>query len=309
MNKQKVLVVVAGPTAVGKTELSLAIAQHFNTGIISADSRQCYKEMSIGTAKPSAAELALVPHYFVNSHSAQTALSAGDFERLSLGYLEEIFNDNSVAVLCGGTGLYVSALSEGIDEMPKVDKALAQSLQEKYEQHGLSWLQAQVAEKDPEFYAQNDRQNPARLLRALSFFESQGVSILNYRSGAKKERPFKIIKIGLELPRALLYERINARVDQMMESGLLEEVAQLYPLRMLKNLQTVGYSEFYEFGHWPLTENELANAVEKVKQHSRNYAKRQLTWFKKDEAFAWFSPADVQVILRYIHQQLLSACG
>ncbi|RQO30661.1 tRNA (adenosine(37)-N6)-dimethylallyltransferase MiaA [Taibaiella sp. KBW10] len=303
MKAAKTLIVIAGPTAVGKTALSIAVAQHFKTAIISADSRQCYQEMTIGTAKPSPEELLAVPHYFINSHSIEEALNAGTYEREALAYCEAIFSLQDVAVLCGGTGLYIKALCEGIDEMPAVDKAIEQQIQKSYEEQGLAWLQEAIAAKDPAFFAQAEQQNHSRLIRALAFMETNGVSIMNYRSGVVKKRPFKIIKIALDLPRETLYERIDRRVDIMMEQGLMAEITALYPYRELKNLQTVGYKEFYEMGEWPLSEARIADALVKVKQHSRNYAKRQLTWFRKDPEFKWFRPDDLIAILDYIQQE------
>lgn len=301
---RKTLIVIAGPTAVGKTALSIAVAQQYHTAIISADSRQCYTEMSIGTAKPAPDELAAVPHYFINSHSIHEEVNAGMYEQLALGYCAEIFAQQDVAVVCGGTGLYLKALCEGIDEMPSVDRSIEKAIQSEFEEKGLEWLQQRMQEKDPAFYAQAEQQNHSRLIRALAFIESTGTSILQYRSNTAKKRPFNIIKIALDLPREVLYERINRRVDMMMEQGLMNEIEALYPYRHLKNLQTVGYQEFYEQGAWPLTEVALANAVDKVKQHSRNYAKRQLTWFRKDKGYSWFAPEETQQVLDYIRQSL-----
>lgn len=295
------LIVIAGPTAVGKTAVAIQVAQHFDTDIISADSRQCYREMSIGTAKPDAGELARVPHYFIDSHSITEALNAADYERLALDYAAGILRQHDTAVVCGGTGLYIKALCEGIDEMPESDRAIEQTLQAEADERGISWLQEQVQREDPEFYTAAEQQNPARLIRALAFKRTTGQSIMQYRSGRIKERPFRIIKIALELPRELLYERINQRVDQMVDAGLLDEVRGLYPQRQLKNLQTVGYSELFD---WLDGHISLEKGIELVKQHSRNYAKRQLTWFRKDKDYQWFAPSDTAGIIRYIEQQL-----
>lgn len=285
--------VIAGPTAVGKTAIAIQLAQRLGTSIISADSRQCYREMTIGTAKPTEEELAQVHHYFINSHSVTEHLSTADFEQLALGYLQDIFKTNTSAVICGGTGLYIKSLCEGIDEMPDVDETIEREVNEQYLQHGIEWLQAAIQREDPEFYRQGEIQNPVRMIRALSFMRSNGKSILNYRTGTKAERPFNIIKIALDLPREVLYKRINHRVDIMMEQGLLDEVQRLYPQRHLKNLQTVGYSELFDYmdGKYSLEE-----AVDKIKQHSRNYAKRQLTWFRKDKDFHWLEADDAHVI-------------
>ncbi len=301
---QKTVIIIAGPTAIGKTALSIRLAQYFNTAVVSADSRQCYQEMNIGTAKPDATELAAVPHYFINSHSIHQSINAADYESLALDYLNNIFKDKDIAVLCGGTGLYIKALCEGIDEMPKVDKQIEEQIKNAFAANGIEWLQAQLKEKDPVFYEQAEQQNPVRLIRALAFFETNGQSITNFKKGIAKPRDFKVIKIALDMPRANLYERINNRVDVMMEQGLLKEVTELYPYRNLKNLQTVGYAEFYEVANFPLSENELKNAIDKVKQHTRNYAKRQLTWFRKDKDFTWFVPDDFEVVLQYVNSKM-----
>ncbi|MFA6057043.1 MAG: tRNA (adenosine(37)-N6)-dimethylallyltransferase MiaA [Taibaiella sp.] len=294
---QKQLIVIAGPTAVGKTAVAIQVAKHFGTSIISADSRQCYREMSIGTAKPSPAELAAVPHYFINSHSITEDLNAGDYEQLALGYCAEIFKDKNVDVVCGGTGLYIKALCEGIDDMPKTDRNIEKELQRGFDEHGLAWLQNLVQQEDPEFYNIAEQQNPARLMRALAFKRTTGHSIVDFRSGTAKQRPFSIIKIALDLPRAELYERINLRVDQMMQEGLWEEAVGLYPQRNLKNLQTVGYTEIFECLNGNISKEK---SIELIKQHSRNYAKRQLTWFRKDEQYQWFQPMDIGGIIQYL---------
>jgi tRNA dimethylallyltransferase len=289
--------VIAGPTAVGKTAIAIELARRLGTSIISADSRQCYREMTIGTAKPTEGELAQAHHYFINSHSVTEHLTTADFERLALSYLEDIFKTSDKAVVCGGTGLYIKSLCEGIDEMPDVDVAIEREVNEQYQQHGIEWLQSAIQQEDPEFYQQGEIQNPVRMIRALSFVRSTGNSILNYRTGAKMVRPFNIIKIALELPREVLYERINRRVDIMMEQGLLEEVKQLYPQRHLKNLQTVGYSELFDYIDGKYT---LDEAIDKIKQHTRNYAKRQLTWFRKDKEFHWLEAGKDNIIDRIL---------
>ncbi len=295
---KKQLIVIAGPTAVGKTDVAIQVAQHFDTEIISADSRQCYKEMSIGTAKPSAAELAMVKHYFIDSHSITEELNAADYEQLALGYCEEIFREKDIAVVCGGTGLYIKALCEGIDEMPKTDRNIELELQKGFEQHGIGWLQEIAKKEDPEFFAGTaEQQNPVRLIRALAFKRTTGQSIIHYRSGTRKERPFGIIKIALELPREILYTRINERVDKMMAEGLWEEASALYPYRQLKNLQTVGYSEIFDCLDGSITKEE---SIALIKQHTRNYAKRQLTWFRNSGGYRWFEPGEVKEMVDYV---------
>ncbi|MFT4061729.1 MAG: tRNA (adenosine(37)-N6)-dimethylallyltransferase MiaA [Edaphocola sp.] len=296
MNKKK-LVVVAGPTASGKTNAAIQIARHFGTEIISADSRQCYRQMSIGTAKPTEAELAAVPHHFINSHDINEELNAAGYEQLALGYAAHIFSRNNYAVVCGGTGLYIKALCEGIDEMPDTDRNVERALQQEYAEKGMDWLVRATAREDPAFFAVAERQNPVRLMRALAFKRTTGTSITQYRSGLPKKRPFDIIKIALELPREILYERINLRVDQMVAAGLWEEAEELYPLRKMKNLQTVGYSEIFDSIEG---KTDSGQAIALIKQHTRNYAKRQVTWFKKDKGFRWFAPQDIDGMVRYI---------
>lgn len=289
----KTLYIIAGPTAVGKTAIAIALAKRLRTEIISADSRQCYQGMAIGTAQPTAEELREVKHYFINEFPVTRSLTAADYEQLALGHLDEIFKTHDTAVVCGGTGLYIKALTEGMDEMPAIDKIVAAEVNNTYEQKGVEWLQQTIATEDPEFYASGEVQNPARLLRALIFKRSAGESILNYRSGKTKVRPFKIIKVGIELPREVLYQRINHRVDVMVEQGLLEEVKALLPQKDLKNLQTVGYTEVFDYLDGSYTLNE---AIDKIKQHTRNYAKRQMTWFRKDKEMHWLQANDKDII-------------
>ncbi len=289
----KTIYVIAGPTAVGKTAIAIELAKRLGTSIISADSRQCYKGMTIGTAKPSPEELQSVKHYFIDEFPVTVSLSAADYERLALGYLDEIFEGSNTAVICGGTGLYIKSLTDGIDEMPKVNEDIQEEVNKGYKEHGIEWLQEAIMNEDPWFFQAGEKDNPVRLIRALVFRRSTGESIMSYRSGEKKERNFQTIKVGLELPREELYDRINRRVDSMMENGLLEEVKALYPYKELKNLQTVGYSELFDHLDGICS---LQEAIDKIKQHSRNYAKRQMTWFKKDEGIQWFSPKDEGLI-------------
>ncbi len=294
----KKIILIQGPTAVGKTAIAVAVAQQLQTAVLSADSRQCYKEMSIGTAKPTVQDQGGVKHYFVDAFPVVDALTVADYERLALGYLDEIFLNHDVAVVCGGTGLYIKALCEGIDPMPQVDDAIVKDVNGGYAAHGIAWLQAAVQAEDPTFYVQGEVENPARLMRALVFVRSTGKSITLFQTKTIKTRPFEIIKVGLELPRDILYSRINMRVDMMMSQGLEAEVRSLYSQKALKNLQTVGYSELFSYFDGDCT---LDYAVDKIKQNSRNYAKRQLTWFKKDTATTWFSAADSHVV-----EQILS---
>jgi tRNA dimethylallyltransferase len=291
-NKVNTVIVVAGPTAVGKTSFAIALAQHFKTEVISADSRQCYKEMKIGVARPTEEELAAVKHYFIASHSVDEDLNAGSFEKYALAAADEIFQKNKVAVMVGGTGLYIKAFCEGIDPMPIVPDEIRKQVTEGYAQKGLIWLQKELQQKDPAFWEVAEQQNPQRLMRALEVLYATGQSIMVYRTAKKTERPFNIIKVGLELPKEELHERINLRVDQMMQEGLLEEVRSLIPYRSHNSLQTVGYKELFEHIDGKAT---LEEAVANVKTNTRHYAKRQMTWFKKDRDFEWFAPDPTQV--------------
>ncbi|RYE23900.1 MAG: tRNA (adenosine(37)-N6)-dimethylallyltransferase MiaA [Sphingobacteriales bacterium] len=287
--------VIAGPTAVGKTGVAIKLARHLNTSILSADSRQCYKGMAIGTAQPSVAQQQEVKHYFINEFPVTDALTAADFESLSLQYLDEVFATNNTAVVVGGTGLYIKALCDGLDDMPDISEQVATEVNEHYRLQGLHWLQDAVHFEDPEFYAQAEVHNPARLLRALIFKRSTGESIIHFRTGAKKHRPFNIVKIGLELPREVLYEQINQRVEGMMQDGLVDEVKALVPYRHLKNLQTVGYTEVFEYLDG---DDMLEEAITKIKQHTRNYAKRQMTWFKRDKEMTWLQADDEDIVAK-----------
>lgn len=291
-SNQPTLIVIAGPTAVGKTSVAIDLAKYLGTEILSADSRQCYKGMRIGTAQPNADERAQVVHHFVDCYAPEKELSAADFEREALSILNTIFINQKSAIVCGGTGLYIKALCEGLDDMPSVDSLIQTTINEEYAQQGIEWLRNRLRTTDPVFFAQGETENPARMLRALIFRLSTGKSITEFRTGIKKPRPFRIIKIGLELPREILYERINTRVEQMIKEGLVEEVQQFLPLRNCKNLNTVGYSEIFDFLDHTTS---LEAAIEKIKQHSRNYAKRQLTWFKKDLDFHWFAADEVNL--------------
>ena len=279
------VIVITGPTASGKTSLALALAQKYKTAIVSVDSRQCYKELNIGVAKPTNEELSTVHHYFINSHSIHTVVDAVVFEKYALAAVEEIFLNNNVAIVCGGTGLYLNVFCEGIDDIPKTPPELRAEIIASYQTEGIEYLQAVLLENDPEFLTHsNELNNPARLMRALEVKLSTGKSILSFQEGVKKQRNFDIIKFGIDLPREILYEKINNRVDQMMEDGLLEEVMMLLQYKQLPALQTVGYSELFDFIEGNV---DLNFAIEKIKQHTRNYAKRQITWFKKDQAIQW----------------------
>ena len=283
--QQPTVIVIVGPTAVGKTAFAIELANHFNSAIISADSRQCYQELSIGVAKPTTTELAAAKHYFIGSHSINEEVNAGVFEKYALDAAAQIFKTNTVAVMVGGTGLYIKSFCEGIDAMPSIDPALRNSIIEDYEKNGLAWLQQEVQKNDPVYWNQTAEQNnPQRLMRALEMVLTTGKSITHFQSAQKVTRPFNILKIGLSMPREILNERINSRVDAMMQDGLLEEVKALFPMAHLNALQTVGYQEIFAHLRGEIT---LEDAVVQIKQHTRQYAKRQMTWFKKDAAVNW----------------------
>ena len=296
----KTCIVIVGPTAVGKTSLAVQTALHFKTEIISADSRQCFKELNIGVAKPSAEELAQVRHHFISSHSIKDEMNTGVFEQYALNKANDIFKEHDVAVVVGGTGLYVKTFCQGIDEVPVVDEKIRKKINAEFEWEGLEWLQKEVEKNDPLYYTQGEIKNPHRLLRALEVKLSTGKSIIEFRTQQKKPRPFNIIKIGLEIPKEQLHKNINSRVDVMMKAGLLDEVKKLVPHKKLNALQTVGYREL--FGHL-IGDLSLEDAVEVIKINTRQYAKRQMTWFKKDEEVIWCEP-DFEKVMKVIGTQI-----
>jgi tRNA dimethylallyltransferase len=272
---------------VGKTAAAIRLAEQLRTQIISADSRQCYRELNLGVAKPSAAELNAVHHYFIDSHSIRDEVNAAVFEQLALRWTADIFRDAPAAVMVGGTGLYIKAFTDGLDDIPLVDPTLRERLRQQYEQDGMAWLQQEVRQLDPAFFAEGEQLNPHRLLRALEVRLSTGRSILSFRSQTPQQRPFLIHKIGLELPKEELHRRIHDRVDVMMQNGLLEEVKSLLPWRAHKALQTVGYKELFDYLDGACS---LDEAVANIKTNTRHYAKRQLTWFRKDPSIQWTDP-------------------
>ena len=279
------VIVIVGPTAVGKTAFAIGLAQHFNTQIISADSRQCYNELNIGVAKPAAAELAAVKHHFISSHSITQDVNAGVFEKYALNAAASIFKTNATAVMVGGTGLYIKSFCEGIDVMPAIDPTIRNRMITDYEINGLEWLQKEVATKDPIYWeSTHEKNNPQRLMRALEIVLATGKSITGFQTEQKVTRPFNILKIGLSMPREILNGRINNRVDAMMQDGLLEEVKGLLPMAHVNALQTVGYQEIFEHLRGEIS---LQDAVTMIKQHTRQYAKRQMTWFTKDATVNW----------------------
>lgn len=301
----KTCIIITGPTAVGKTSLAIEVASHFSTKIISADSRQCYKELSIGVAKPSPEELEAVHHYFINTHTIEDDLNAADYEKYALNASGQVFSENDFVIMTGGTGLYIKAFCEGLDAIPETDLAIRKEITKNYEKHGLAFLQEEIKKEDPVFYETGEIQNPQRMIRALEVKLSTGNSITTYQSNQKKKRDFNIIKIGLELSRESLYERINERVDKMIAKGLVEEVNELTPYKDLNALQTVGYTEIFD--HFA-KRSSLPRAIELIKQNTRHYAKRQMTWFKKDKEIQWCPPVKDDV-MKIIQKELDKACA
>jgi tRNA dimethylallyltransferase len=290
MIKEKTCIIICGPTASGKTDAAIKVAQYFNTEIISADSRQCFKELNIGVAKPSQEELNSVPHHFIHTHSVHDNFTAADYEKYALAEIKKIFTTRDIAVMVGGTGLYIKSFCDGLDDIAAIDEKIKKEIVFQYNEHGIVWLQAKIKEEDPLYFKKGEIQNPQRLVRALEVVRNSGKSILEQQTKIKKQRDFNIIKIGIDLPRGFLYERINNRVDFMMEQGLEAEARSLFPLKNLNALQTVGYRELFDY-----FENKISKerAIELIKQNTRHYAKRQLTWFKKDEAVQWRQPEEI----------------
>ncbi len=276
--KNKTCIIITGPTAIGKTSYAIKLAQQYNTQIISADSRQCYKELNIGVAKPSVDQLDLVYHYFVNSHSICDEVNAKVFEQYALDAVDKIFEINEVAVMAGGTGLYIKAFCEGLDDVPRVSEIIRNKIIDSYSIHGLEWLRDKIKKHDSLYFSLGEMENPQRMMRALEVKLSTGQSIIELQSGKKVERDFEIKKINLEIPRQELYKRINHRVDEMMDEGLLKEVENLFPFRHLNALQSVGYRELFDYMEGKMS---LKKATEEIKKNTRHFAKRQITWFKK----------------------------
>ena len=300
---QKIVIIVCGPTAVGKTSAAILLAKHFHSEIISADSRQCFKELKIGVARPSEKELQEIPHHFIDSHSINEDINAAFFEQYALRKVNELFQKHDIVIMVGGTGLYIKAFCEGLDEMPEVDHSVRSKISKDYEAKGLSWLQEQIKTKDPAFFSVGEIQNPQRMMRALEVIESTGSSILDFRINKKAKRDFNIIKIGLELPKEELHQNINTRVDKMIIDGLVEEVSSLKGYRDVNALQTVGYSEMFEHLDGKIS---LDAAIEEIKKNTRQYAKRQLTWFKKDKKINWINAKQTQQVI-VVAQKLVDA--
>lgn len=296
-SKRGTLVVVVGPTGSGKSALAVKLATHLNAPIISTDSRQVFRGMPIGTAQPTADEQAAAKHYFIADREVEDDFNCGKYELEALALLDELFAESEYVVAVGGSGLYVQALCEGMDALPDADPALRENLKQRLESEGLDSLVAELRRLDAKYAEEVDVCNPARVMRALEVCLATGRPYSEQRKGVTAERPFHIIKIGTDMPRDVLYDRINRRVDMMVEEGLEAEARSMYPKRHLNALQTVGYRELFEYFDGNCTFEE---AVELVKRNSRRYAKRQLTWFRRDENTAWFHPNDLEAILEYI---------
>lgn len=294
---EKTLIVITGPTAVGKTALCLDVAKHFHIPIINADSRQIFRELKIGTAPPTEAQMQQVHHDFVGMLGLDDYYSASLFEQQVLELLGRQFLTSDYALMAGGSMMYIDAVCDGIDDIPTIDDQTRTMMKQRLADEGLEALCEELRRLDPEYYEIVDRQNPRRVVHALEICLMTGKTYTSFRKREKRQRPFGIIKIGLNRPREELYDRINRRVDQMMADGLLEEAKALYPRRHLNALNTVGYKELFDYidGRWPLEE-----AVERIKGNTRRYARKQLTWFKKDESIRWFHPDETETIIKYI---------
>jgi tRNA dimethylallyltransferase len=295
------LIVILGATGVGKTNISLRLAELLNAPIVSSDSRQLYRELKIGTAAPTAAELSCAPHYFIGTHSIHDYYNAGEYELDVMKLLDQLFIKYDSALLVGGSMMYVDAVCFGIDTLPNVDEKTRNFWKKEYKEKGLEYIQEKLKETDPKHFEKVDKNNYKRVLHALEICSIAEKPYSDLLTGRKKERPFNLLKIGLERPREELYARIDARVDQMIEDGLIEEAGKYYSYRHLNTLNTVGYKELYEYMDGVIT---LDEAVDKIKRDSRRYAKRQISWFKKDESVHWFHPDNEEEIIQYIKENL-----
>ena len=296
---KKTLIVITGPTAIGKTALCLEIARHFDIPIINADSRQIFRDLKIGTARPTEKQMQEVRHYFVGMLGLEDYYSASLFEQQVLELLDKLFLTKDIALMAGGSMMYIDAVCNGIDDIPTIDEETRSTMKRRLAEEGLERLCEELQRLDPEYYEIVDHQNPRRVVHALEICVMTGKTYTSFRKREQRERPFKIVKIGLNRPREELYERINQRVDQMMADGLLAEAQALYPRRDQNALNTVGYKELFDYldGRWPLEE-----AVERIKGNTRRYARKQLTWYKKDEQIHWFHPEETDKIIDFISQ-------
>ena len=298
----KYLIVIGGPTASGKTDIAIRLAKFFQTEIISADSRQFYREMNIGTAKPTDEELAEVPHHFINNLSIRYDYSVGDYEKDVMEKLNELFQEKNIVVMVGGSGLFIKSVCEGLDDFPEIPDKIKEELEEDYKMFGIGFLQNELRESDPDYFYEVDLHNPRRLMRALLVCRTSGQPYSSFKTKEKAERPFEPIYVMLNWDREELYERINERVDKMMEAGLLEEAKKLHPQKDLNALQTVGYQELFDHFEGNST---LEEAVEMIKQNSRRYAKRQTTWFKKNTQYSRFHPNEIKDIAEFVKVKMM----
>lgn len=297
----KNLIVITGPTGVGKTELCLRLADFFNVPIINADSRQIFAEIPIGTAAPTQEQQNRVKHYFVGNHTLTDYYSASLYEQDVINILERLYVNNDIAILSGGSMMYIDAVCSGIDDIPTIDEATRETMKRRLQEEGLPALVEELRILDPEHWAIVDRNNPRRVVHALEICHMTGKTYTSFRTNIKKKRPFNIIKIGLNLPREELYERINKRVIMMMEAGFIDEAKRVYHLKGLNSLNTVGYKELFEYFDNNIT---LDEAIFKIQSNTRKYARKQLTWYKKDKNMKWFSPSNIEEILKYIQSNI-----
>ena len=297
----KHLIVIVGPTGSGKSDLAIEIAERYGAPIISTDSRQFYRGIPIGTAQPDAEQLQRVEHHFIASHDLKQEFNCGAYETEALAKLEELYHKHDIIVAVGGSGLYIKALCEGMDSLPEAEPELREELARRLRSEGLESLCADLRQRDPAYYEEVDRNNPARVLRALEVCISTGLPYSSMRTGEKRQRPFNIIKLGIDMERERLYERINRRVDVMMQMGLEQEARAVYHLRTLNSLQTVGYREMFDYFDGTISRDE---AIELIKRNSRRYAKRQMTWFRRDEEIKWVDTANKQIIEEYLDSKI-----
>ena len=301
MTSTKTLIVVVGATGSGKTDISLRLATHFAAPIISTDSRQFYRGIPIGTAQPTAEQLATAEHHFIASHELTDNFNCGEYEVQALARLEELFSKHDTVVAVGGSGLYIQALCEGMDNLPQADEQLRQSLTERLQREGIESLLADLQRLDPAYYEQVDRQNPSRVLRAVEVCMQTGAPYSSLRTGERHKRDFNIVKVGIEWEREALYDRINRRVDMMISEGLETEARAVYHLRHLNSLQTVGYREMFEWFDGSISREE---AIDLIKRNSRRYAKRQMTWFRRDAEIRWFAPTDTDAMIEFLENRI-----
>jgi tRNA dimethylallyltransferase len=293
--------VICGPTGIGKTKIAIEIAEYLKCEIISADSRQIFREMTVGTAVPEDREMKNIPHHFIRSHSIHDYYNASMFEQEVLGFLENYFSSNEICLMVGGSGLYIDAVCHGIDELPSIDMKIRDKWQKIFEKDGLVRLQKEVLKIDPQYFETVDKENPKRLLKAIEVFEITGKPYTSFLDKEKKPRPFHTLKLGLNTNREKLYEQINKRVDRMIDKGLLTEARSLHRFKDLTPLKTVGYKELFDAFEGKLSVKE---AVEQIKNHSRAYARRQLTWFRRDKNITWFDPEEIDNMKAYIRNSL-----